>query len=623
MITEARTALRRVPPESWLIACAVVLPFLVSVIVLAGQRYAPVLDLAMTEVRVRDVFGRHTPLIGLPGRIGTFPDQGSHPGPLSFYLLAPLYWLVGRSGYGLLFAAATVNAVAALLAVWVVGRRGGRLLRRSFAGLVVVLTAWLGMSVLTQPWNPYLPLMPFLLAMVCAWAVLDGDHVMLLPLTVAASLCAQTHVPYLSLGVVLVGVGLVGAGRRILAGRRSGDDVSAQNRSLVAALAVGVALWLPVLVDQWRRDPGNVTMLRRHFLDPPEDPVGMASGLRVVLSRLDPWQVVSGLAGRGPRWIETVRDLGSGRWQFGAVVLVVWLVSVVVARRLTDRRVARLHVVVGSMLAVAIVSTGRIFGKVWYYLVLWVWVIGLLALLSIVFTLVVALRERSNGHPVGRRSMWAVSAAAIAAAVGALTMSTIDAVRAEPPEPQLSETLAFLADRTALMLRDGVGPAEDGAEGTYLVRFRDAAYFGSQSYGLVSELERLGIDARATTTYRVPMTPQRTIDPADTAVTAEVVLVTGSYLEEWRGRVDVVEVAAYDPRTDSEREVFERLRSESIDRLREAGLDDLVEMIDLNLFGLSIDPRVPADVERRLSEMLVLGVEAAVFVVPPGTVDAS
>jgi hypothetical protein len=57
----------------------------------------PVLDLAMTEFRVRDVGGGDTPLIGLPGRIGVFPDQGSHPGPLSFYLLAPVYRLAGSS----------------------------------------------------------------------------------------------------------------------------------------------------------------------------------------------------------------------------------------------------------------------------------------------------------------------------------------------------------------------------------------------------------------------------------------------------------------------------------------------------------------------------------------------
>src|SRR5262245_23477162 len=60
----------------WAIAGATLLvglPMIVAVIRLHGKPWHPVLDLAMTEFRVRDVFTSHTPLIGLPGRIGTYP----------------------------------------------------------------------------------------------------------------------------------------------------------------------------------------------------------------------------------------------------------------------------------------------------------------------------------------------------------------------------------------------------------------------------------------------------------------------------------------------------------------------------------------------------------------------
>ena len=40
----------------------------------------PLLDLAQTELRVRDVGGSHTPLVGLAGRIQAYGQQGSHPG---------------------------------------------------------------------------------------------------------------------------------------------------------------------------------------------------------------------------------------------------------------------------------------------------------------------------------------------------------------------------------------------------------------------------------------------------------------------------------------------------------------------------------------------------------------
>jgi hypothetical protein len=97
-------------------------PLVAAAIVLAWRPWVPVLDMAMTELRVRDVGTRHTPLIGLPGRIGDFPDQGSHPGPWSFYLVAPFYRLAGSTAWGLQFGSVVVNT-AVVFAVVALGRR--------------------------------------------------------------------------------------------------------------------------------------------------------------------------------------------------------------------------------------------------------------------------------------------------------------------------------------------------------------------------------------------------------------------------------------------------------------------------------------------------------------------
>ena len=101
------------------------LPLIVAVVVLAHRRWYPVLDLAMTEFRVRDVGGRHTPLIGLPGRIGVFPDQGSHPGPLSFWLLAPGYRLFGSSAWAMEAATVVLQMAWISVALWIGHRRAG------------------------------------------------------------------------------------------------------------------------------------------------------------------------------------------------------------------------------------------------------------------------------------------------------------------------------------------------------------------------------------------------------------------------------------------------------------------------------------------------------------------
>ena len=92
-----------------LVVCA---PLFLALADLGTATWYPVLDLAMTEFRVRDVFGAHTPLIGLPGRIGEFPNQGSHPGPLSFYLLAPLYRLLGSTSWALEAATVAIHITA-------------------------------------------------------------------------------------------------------------------------------------------------------------------------------------------------------------------------------------------------------------------------------------------------------------------------------------------------------------------------------------------------------------------------------------------------------------------------------------------------------------------------------
>ena len=591
---------------AWTLRAVLAVPLVVAVIVLTGKHWTPVLDLAMTELRVRDVGGGHTPLIGLPGRIGTFPDQGSHPGPMSFWLLAPVYRLLGSTADGLLVATAVINVAALWLAIWVAARCGGRRLVLGIATFLGVATAWYGAGVLTQPWNPYLPLVAFLLALLAAWAVLEGRTVMLLPLVAAASFCAQTHVPYLTLGVTLCALGFGAVGWRWWRHRAA----PVPERWVVAGAAgLGLALWLPPLIDETRHTPGNISMLRQHFLHPPEAPAGFTTGLKVILAHFDVWHLVVRLVARPAASLGVVADLDGGSWVVGLVVVVAWAATAVLGLRLPDRRPARLHLVVAVGLAVGVLSAARIFGKVWYYLTLWAWAIALLAVLAAVWTVVQAV-ERRRPEPLP------VLAAALAALLVATGLFVRDAARVDVPEPRLSDILGALVEPTAQALADGVGAA-DGHAGRYAVVWADAYYFGSQGYGMINELERRGFHAGAYPTYRVPVTQQRIITAG--AATAEVVLATGINVAVWEAKPDVVEVAVVEPRDAAERAEFERLRAEAIGTLDAAGLLDVVELVDTNLFLASTDPRLPAGVEAKLTRMLALGEETAVFVAPPGS----
>ena len=116
---------------------------IVAVVRLHGRPWHPVLDLAMTEFRVRDVFTGHTPLIGLPGRIGTYPAQGSHPGPLSFYLLAPTYRALGQSSWSMEVGTVLIHLLAIGTGLWLMVRRLGWAGLAAGAALLRPRAAWL------------------------------------------------------------------------------------------------------------------------------------------------------------------------------------------------------------------------------------------------------------------------------------------------------------------------------------------------------------------------------------------------------------------------------------------------------------------------------------------------
>jgi hypothetical protein len=182
MVDSVRRARRS---ELAIAAAVVVVPLVVAVAVLSARRWYPVLDLAMTELRLRDVGTRQTPLIGLPGRIGTFPDQGSHPGPLSFWLLAPGYRLFGGSAWAMEASTVLLQSAWIATALWLGQRRLGRLGVVVVAAVIAVVIRGYGLVVLVQPWNPYLPLLAWLVVLLATWSVLAGDHRMLILLAVA------------------------------------------------------------------------------------------------------------------------------------------------------------------------------------------------------------------------------------------------------------------------------------------------------------------------------------------------------------------------------------------------------------------------------------------------------
>jgi hypothetical protein len=584
----------------WILAALVavlVLPLAVAAVALRRPQWYPVLDLAMTELRLRDVFTAHTPLIGLPGRIGRFPEQGSHPGPMSFYALWPTWKVLGSSSWGMQVAALALNAIAAGTSVLIAFRRGGVRLAVAVTALVALLMSGYGISTLAEPWNPYLPLLWWVVTLLAVWSALSGDLSMLPVAVAAASMAAQTHVPYLGLGL---GMGAVAVGGLAWSWRH-GSDHRRILRWGGASLALAALLWSPLLVDQATKDPGNLSMLWTHFTSPPAEegtPVGLGRGIELQLQHLNVADFIATSSGSLGSLATSSGDAG-GSTVPGLVVLTSWVAAAVIAFRRRHAALNRLNIVVGAGLALGVFSMSRIFGKVWYYLMLWSWGTVALLVLSVGWTAWL-LVDRERLARVGL-------AVLVAVATVSAGLLCVEAASADPPAPQLSAVLAKVVPETSRAL---------DKDKRYLVTWDDSFYIGSQGYGLVSDLERLGFDVGVRDTWRVPVTRHRVFEADD--VDGEIHLAVGTFVERWRQVRAAKELAYDDPRSPAGRREYASLRTRVVHDLTAEGRGAEAELVDANLFGLSLH-ELDDDTREAVERMLELGSPGAVFLIPPGT----
>ncbi len=599
--------------RSWLGVAALTLllatPLLVAAAALARPRWFPILDLAMTELRIRDVGTRNTPLIGLPGRIGVLGgEQGSHPGPLSFWLLAPTYRLFGATAWASEVATVVLHTVAIGTSLWVARRRGGWILLLGVAAVLATLARTYGPEVLTQPWNPYMPLLAWFLVLLAVWSVLCRDIVLLPVAVVAGSLCAQTHAPYLGLVGGMGLLALLGAADAFRRTGKGSDDRRRVVRWTLASVALGGLLWLAPVIDQLTVDPGNISLLADHFGSPPEEPVGLRRGFDMVLLHLDPWRLVTE-QGADTGSLSEAAQAPTGSRIPGLLLLVAWGAAVVVAWRLRHQALLRLHVVCAVGLVLAVFSISRVFGPLWYYLMLWAWSITSLMILAAGWTLAASVARRSTAtQPSLRR---AGVAALAAAAVVSTAVFAVDATQAEQPAEDLSQTMAVMMPDVLDALDD-----EDlegrGHDERYLVQWSDAIHIGAQGIALVNELDRAGFDVGVVEAWSVPVGRHRSREPEES--TSFIRLATGVHVERWRASPDATEIAFVDLRTSEQLAEFERTRADVIGVLEEAGLPDLVTQVDFNLFAAAIDPRLPQAAEDGMTRLLELGQPTAIFV---------
>jgi hypothetical protein len=268
-----------------------VVPFAVAVLRALHDGWIPSGDEASIATRALDVFSRRPPLTGLVSTSALYGNGTStnHPGPIEFYLMAIPLRLLGVSA-GPLFTAATINSAAVLISVWVFFRRLG-LNAMLWAGVLLLAVMWSGgTSVLTDTLSSNMTMYSLLCVAVLAWALVDGDLVLLPLAAFAASYSAQQH---LAAGLIVIALAILviaSIAVQIAFGARRGHppDKKKTVRWSASALAVSAVCWTPVAIDEISGHPGNLTAIVRFARDNTRPTLGLKSGFYQVVHALTP-----------------------------------------------------------------------------------------------------------------------------------------------------------------------------------------------------------------------------------------------------------------------------------------------------------------------------------------------
>jgi hypothetical protein len=347
--------------DRWLAVLAVavaIVPIVTALVRALSHHWVPLNDDAITAVRAYDVFSGPFPLLGTASSFSLLlPHPVNHPGPLQFLLLAVPEQLFGISS-GVAIGSALLN-VAAMAGIGWVGYRRGGLSGSLLATLVAGTLAWsMGSELLYDPWGPNALLLPTFLFLLAVWSTAAGD-LAILPLAVfAGSFAMQTHLSASYLVPTFLLVGLLLGFRAVL---RPGGW-----RWPVVAVAVGLLVWAPPLVEQVTTDSGNLGRLAAEVGKTPGRPVGATGAVRLVgdvLARPPFWlrdSMSTSLHRPGERGNATAGKVSQldvpSPLDAGiriAVVVGVLALLGILARRRGDRSVVMLTVLAGLGVAVA------------------------------------------------------------------------------------------------------------------------------------------------------------------------------------------------------------------------------------------------------------------------------
>jgi hypothetical protein len=454
-VDETHEAPPGAPPPVWrrrlaiaAVTALVATPIAVAAWAQIGNTWLPVGDWASIAYRTSRVGTSDTPLVG------AYTVKGwAHPGPLLFWLAAPLDRLTGGDARALEWTAAVINTASIAAIAAVAWRRGRWPLLVGALALTAVLVHAIGPELLIDLWNPHVPLLPFLLAILLTWDAALGRRRAIVEAAVPACFAMQCHLAFVSLTALLVV--FVWAWARWWPRLLPADEAATAElprapwrpwrRSGLVAVGVMAVLSIGPLVDAVV-DMHNPWRIARSF-GSEQARLGPLDGIDLLGRYVRPDGAWMG----GPEPLRDMSVVGSGALPvLLALVLLGVCLHVGRKRRLVD-------VVALSALAIALVlgsvpAASQFVLPVERYLTHWLKIVGALVWFTVGWTGWRLLEPAVRAVPRRRAAAGAVAAVAL---VGLTAWSWPEASRAEPQFPDEGVIVAGLADDLAPLAEEG------------------------------------------------------------------------------------------------------------------------------------------------------------------------